>query len=118
MILWITSDHIAWLWATGIVIGVGYGDAIQVVTMLVRPHLSDLCSTVLFVLGHLRLPSDWCAAFYLKLDMSIRDRHHALSLSPLYQSLDSAPPEYRFRSNICFRETNFYKSTLLGRGLR
>jgi hypothetical protein len=52
-ILWITSDHIARLWATGAAIDVGYGDAIQVVTMLVRPHLSDLFSTVLFVLGHL-----------------------------------------------------------------
>ena len=55
MILWITSDHIAWLWATGIAIDVGYGDAIQVVTMLVRPHLSDLFSTVLFVLGHVAI---------------------------------------------------------------
>jgi hypothetical protein len=55
--LWIASDHIAWHWATGIAIDLGYGDTIQVVTMLVRPHLSDLCSTVLFVLSHLRLPS-------------------------------------------------------------
>jgi hypothetical protein len=52
VILWITSDHIAWLWATGIAIDVGYGDAIQVVTMIVGPHLSDLFSTVLFVHGH------------------------------------------------------------------
>jgi hypothetical protein len=55
VILWITSDHIAWLWATAIAIDVRYGDATQLVTMLVRPHVSDLFSTVLFVLGQLTL---------------------------------------------------------------
>ena len=78
MILWITSDHIAWHRAAGIAIDVGYGDAIQVITNRIRPHLSDLFSTVSSQSSGKRDAGDLPGLS--EPDRDVRENHHVLGV--------------------------------------